>query len=210
MASPTNKSNLIINKLGVKKVKHYVFLAALLGTLTACGSSDDNNDTNNNGGGNGNTGNTVRCESSNTQPLVGCWASNACVEQTQSPGYYSQAVIDVRNDGSLVQGMNIYLNSTCTGTPEISGFPLKQNYAVLGSTATTGGLTANYLSITFPGFSAINYAAYYISADPQLCFATGQFTVNGSGGGLAPTYTQIPVASVTIDVAPTSCLVPMN
>lgn len=182
-----------------------IVVAMSLILMAACASNDDNSGGQNTG--NGGNSLTLLCQSDSNQALVGCWKSEACVASTPSPGFYYQVVLDFRSDGTLVQGLSSYDNSSCSGQAVITRLPLKQNYQVSDPVATTDGVGAHYLKITFPGFSTINYAAYNMPG-AALCFATGQFDVNGSGGGLTPSFSETDFAtltSVTMDYV--SCLI---
>jgi len=184
------------------------FLAIFVScTLAACGSDSDSPA--DQSGNRSNNTFTLMCDSNASQALVGCWVSEGCAAVISSPGYYAQVLADFRNDGILAQGVKIYTDASCSGVPSVSKIPLQETYTVLGPVTTSGGLTAHYLSITIANL-ATNYAAFYIDASGRLCFPSDQFDVNGGGGGISPSYTSIPAASVTIDTASGACLISAN
>jgi len=170
--------------------------------IVACGSSGG-------GGGNANPADYLaqlnNCESSNSDPLIGCWYSEICPESITQPGYFQQSVLNFHSNGSLNYGMRFYDNSNCSGTPYYVDATPPDTYAVVSNVTSSGGLDTTILALNSSGITLYN--AYHITASVRLCFNTNEFQLNGNGGGLVGhNFVQPSGANISIDTANGACL----
>lgn len=181
-----------------------IFLVLLVPlAVISCGS-------NNNGGGNNSSQGILtqlaNCESSNSDPVIGCWYSEACAQNATDPGLYAQGILNFHNNGTIDIGMNWFKTADCTGTPYYTDPGRRDTYANVSMASSSGGLNSTIMSLTESGFTI--YSAYYMPANNRLCFLDGDYVVDEKGGGLViPPRLSAPT-TFSINTALNACLTP--
>jgi len=148
------------------------------------------------------------CDSNANDPLIGCWYSEACVQNAIQTNYYHQGVLNFHNNGNINYGMNFYTNATCTGTPAVIDATPPDTYTFVANelsaeTQSVNQVLSTVLKVNSSGIDS--YTAYHITADNRLCFVVGDYLINENGGtliiGLHPRPT-----NYTINTDPQACL----
>lgn len=177
-----------------------ILLLLLPLAFISCGSNGDGGTTQGSGG------QIATCESNSGDPVIGCWHSEACAQNATDPSVYAQGILNFHNNGSIDIGMNWFKTSDCSGTPYYTDPGRTDTYVNDSTTLSSGGLNSIIMALTESGFTI--YTAYYMPANDRLCFLTGDYVINETGGGLVPPPRFTKPTVFSINTAQNACLIP--